>query len=663
LNDVKNGKLTLLTLAAAVIFFAAPARAERISASHITALEGSASLISEANGRTEAEVNLPLVAGDQVVTHAGARVEIELADGNRIQIAGETQVRLGTLAGEEGSEATESTVVLVEGTLAAESVASDENRALRIDTPEASIYLPHQAQVRINLEPHRGTAVIVRQGSADVKMPAGSRTVEAGSYLLVNDGQEPEVAQGTFSRDRFDVWVADRTQTMLQAYNSTSSRYVDRDYSGDVSDLDNYGSWDYSETYGGNVWRPTVADGWSPYSDGSWYYTPAGASWVSYEPWGWFPYHYGNWFFDAGFGSWCWTPAYIYAPAWVYWCYAPSYVGWCPIGYYSFYGPYWGSWGWHSLRSAGYVAVTGVFNPVHVDFHRGWNFVKLPSFGGRLDRGSVLPGSAVAARLGKSVAITSQPVRTTVSGRGISGGEALRSFAQSAPQKIGSESLPTRSAILEPYLGRQKTLPPATVMALRDAHVTRVDAPSRSLEGPGSGRLPGAGNRADLAPRPAPLSGGLGSTVSLPREETWRGGPARKTNPAPGRSFSSSPQPRANSGPAWRSYSRTPVAPPPTPKTRQETADSWRVRPGTPPAQRVIDGVDRGRAVPLPRAERTFEQPRRAEPAPRAEPRYTPQPRSEPRSAPAPHAREFSAPHSSPPPASHGSPPPPRSPR
>ena len=61
-----------------------------------------------------------------------------------------------------------------------------------------------------------------------------------------------------------------------------------------------------------------MAVGWTPYSYGSWYYTPIGLSWWSYDPWGWYPHHYGNWFFDVGWNSWCWSPGYVYSPAWVY---------------------------------------------------------------------------------------------------------------------------------------------------------------------------------------------------------------------------------------------------------------------------------------------------------------------------------------------------------
>ena len=97
-------------------------------------------------------------------------------------------------------------------------------------------------------------------------------------------------------------------------------------------------------TYSSYVWRPNVGAGWTPYSNGSWYYTPAGLTWWSYDPWGWYPFHYGNWFFDTGWNSWCWSPGYVYSPAWVYWGYTSGYVGWCPLGWYGFYSPWWNTY-------------------------------------------------------------------------------------------------------------------------------------------------------------------------------------------------------------------------------------------------------------------------------------------------------------------------------
>ncbi|HWC65710.1 MAG TPA: DUF6600 domain-containing protein, partial [Thermoanaerobaculia bacterium] len=641
-----RGFRSLLPGLAALVVAAAPARAQRTGYAHVTDVDGSGSVLSDANGRTDIQLNLPLAEGDQLVTNAGGRAEIELADGNRIQVAGESRIRLDALAGEEGSDAAESAISLDEGSVAVESGTFSDSRAFRVDTPDASVYVPSQAQARINLDPHHGTAVIVRRGSVDVQTRSGPLTAEAGQYLLVQGDEQPELARGTFSRDRFDMWVAERTETTLQAYNSVSARYVDGDdYDQDVASLDDYGSWDYSPTYDTQVWRPNVGADWSPYSDGYWYWTPAGVSWVSSERWGWFPHHFGNWFFDAAFGSWCWSPAFVYSPAWVYWSYASDWVGWCPIGYYSYYAPYasyWGGYGgWHSGL---YFSVSGLFDRGRVDWRRGWSFVGAQKFGSRFDRRSVLPGSSVASRLGTRVAITSDPLRVPlVSGRG-SAATAIRSYARTAPAVIARQTSPDRSAALTPFLGRQATLPASTVRTLQDTQLARVNPAARRLEGPGAARL--AGGSRTVASRALPsgsrsLAGGAFANPGASRSESWRSPGRSSIASSPrsgslsgGRSISPRPAPRSEgTSSSWRDRAESPrmtsrsgafgdgnarsfsrsapssgswrerspavsprgYTPPRSGRFESAPSDSWRLRANTPPAQRVIEGIDRGR--------------------------------------------------------------------
>ncbi len=236
--------------------------------------------------------------------------------------------------------------------------------------------------MRVNADVRRGSSVVVRAGSVEVRTPAGSYTVRAGNYLLVQGDQEPEIARGSFSRDRFDLWASDRLETTVDAPQSASSTYVDEEYAGDVQALDGYGDWDYNSTYSSYVWRPHVDAGWQPYSYGTWYSTPVGLTWWSWDPWGWYPFHYGNWFFDAGWNSWCWSPGYVYSPAWVYWGYTDGYFGWCPTGWYGGYSPWWNTYyrniGWG--RSSLAFAINGRFSTRQVDF-RGWNFTGVNNLG------------------------------------------------------------------------------------------------------------------------------------------------------------------------------------------------------------------------------------------------------------------------------------------
>jgi hypothetical protein len=90
-----------------------------------------------------------------------------------------------------------------------------------------------------------------------------------------------------------------------------------------------HGTWDDIPTYG-RVWRPSVAYGWAPYSDGQWVWTAYGWTWVSYEPWAW-TFHYGRWALAPSYG-WVWVPGRVWGPAWVDWVYDDGYVGWAPLG-------------------------------------------------------------------------------------------------------------------------------------------------------------------------------------------------------------------------------------------------------------------------------------------------------------------------------------------
>lgn len=93
--------------------------------------------------------------------------------------------------------------------------------------------------------------------------------------------------------------------------------------------LDPYGSW-VNLPGRGDVWRPTVAYTWAPYTEGEWTWTDRGWMWLSDEPFGWIVYHYGNWDYEPGMG-WVWVPGYDWFPARVRWYVSDQYVGWAPL--------------------------------------------------------------------------------------------------------------------------------------------------------------------------------------------------------------------------------------------------------------------------------------------------------------------------------------------
>jgi hypothetical protein len=695
----------LVGLAASV----ALGQTERRSAySYVRETSGDVTVISGLNGTVEARRNLPISPGDEVRTDDPGRAEIALADGNVLHVGGGTSVQFVSLYGQQGSNDEVSALSLKQGSILLSVIGSDEKAVPRIDTEDVAVYTNAGARVRVNADPRRGTAVVVRAGSVEVRSPAGSYTVRAGNYLLAHGEEEPEIARGSFSRDRFDSWAADRLQATYDAPRNAASQYVGEDYASDVASLDGNGNWDYNSSYSTYVWRPSVSVGWTPYSNGSWYYTPAGLTWWSSDSWGWYPFHYGNWFFDSGWNSWCWAPGSVYSPAWVYWGYTPSYVGWCPLGWYGGFSPWWDNYyrGTSYPRSSLAFAINGNFSTRRVDL-RGWNFTGASGFGAARGRIDVVPGTRVADRLGGRIAISSRPI-VVPARAGVAVRDSLRDYVREAPRVIErAAGRDTKS--LEPVLARDRELPRDSVEALRGRTVV---AERGRLSGPGA---------MDLAPRGATVverGRGAVQIESTRRTETDRttGGTALRddgrapaspsidrpathpesrrmdthTEPAqawrgrpnveqPGRSTSEAarPQTGTHASEAWRGSPRAtqPQAGVPPAARRfesdQQPVDNWRSREQVPPARRVIEGAVPGRRSPEPGAapQRSYESaPREAplaphggaarpverapapmQPAPRQQPQAPQAAPAPPRSAPPPSHSAPSAPRPAPP--------------
>ncbi len=623
------GSVAGVAIASALLLCAGTASAQetvdRSGYSYIRSMAGEARVASRLNGEVEARTNMPISVGDEMTVSGGGRVEIGLADGNDLFLGGGSRVSFESLSGQQGENDQFSAVRVQEGDVALVAEGSGENEIPRIDTEDATVYLAAGARVRVNSDPRRGTVVIGRAGSAEVRTPAGTYTVRAGQYLMVRGDEEAERGNGTFSRDRFDIWIADRLETTDEAH-VTAARYVNEDYASDVASLDEYGDWQYDSTYGGDVWSPRVDADWSPYSNGTWYYTNAGLTWWPFDPWGWFPFHYGNWFFSAGWNRWCWAPAYVYSPAWVYWGFSSGFVGWCPIGYYSFFSPWWDNyyrrWGF-GARSNLYFSLHGNFPTRRVDF-RGWNFTGSGSFGTRFGRMDVIPGSRIGGRLGSQVAISSRPIVVNPREGGVQ--NAIRSFVREAPRTIERTAGPG-SDRLAPVLARERTLPADTVSALRERTVVadrgRLSGPAAAELAPRGALVDRSRNLGTLSPRePVAADRGRGqpdrgATTVLPgrgrspqtaersptigersqpqsriaprqsAEESWRG---RVTRPGEGSSASPRAIPRSDR------IEGAPAAPAPR-------SESWRSRSELPPARRMVDGAVPQRRAPEARPE------------------------------------------------------------
>ncbi len=341
--------LGLLTLTAL------PATAESRDGSYgyFRVIEGSATLMQSSGGsgsntdRQPAEVNQPVLAGDRIWVPERSRVEIVLADRNILRLDGGSEVILEQLAASPDGEDPATVIRLQDGNILL-TVTTDSlgDQLPRVDTPNATIYTQHFGTYRITATDSRFTELTIRRGKAEVVTDRGSQIVKADEVAFVEGERSADIeVESAASFDALERW-ADKLEG--------EGRYADNDYIDDdlryqAAPLARHGSW---IQHGGRAyWRPRVEVGWRPYWQGRWAYTPAGLTWVSYEPWGWVPYHYGSWDYLPNYG-WAWAPGRQWAPAHVYWYWGPSYAGWCPTGYYtSFYRnryPYFrsGVYGW-----------------------------------------------------------------------------------------------------------------------------------------------------------------------------------------------------------------------------------------------------------------------------------------------------------------------------
>ncbi|HYP26218.1 MAG TPA: DUF6600 domain-containing protein [Blastocatellia bacterium] len=290
--------------------------------------------------------NLPLLAGDQIYTGAGARAEVQLGRGAYLRLSEKTALTISDLSENSAQfEITEGiAVVRLDKSLSSLS-------RFEVDTPNSALLLERDGIYRINVRGDEDSEVIVRRGAAEVTTVDGTFKLREGNRLSVDTSEtgKLEIVADT-SLDDWDRWSYDRDNAIDTSIASASPDYVNQyestyDSFYGASELSNYGTWTSVSSYG-HCWVPRVGSGWAPYRDGQWLWVPAiGWTWLSNEPWGWAPYHYGRWVY-AGRLGWVWSPGfrsnyyyghsyYRWRPALVSFFYCPTprgnYVGWYPL--------------------------------------------------------------------------------------------------------------------------------------------------------------------------------------------------------------------------------------------------------------------------------------------------------------------------------------------
>jgi hypothetical protein len=348
-------------------------------------LDGDASFYRPgAEDWSEAEVNMPLAAGDELYTADGANLEVQIGERAYLRAGEETQLGLDSL------EPDYLQLRVSEGQVSLDLRTLKASQTFEIATPNAAFTVERSGYYRVEVADDTTTFTTRRGGRASVTPARGATgTIAPSEQVVISGNQAPQLeTYAAPELDGWDRWNYARTDGQLDA---VSARYVPGGVYG-VDDLDHWGDWRVVPTYGA-IWVPRgVAAGWAPYSAGRWLYDPYyGWTWVDAAPWGWAPYHHGRWVYVSGYWGWAPGPLVVrpyYAPALVAFFGGSGarvrvsagvpfpYIGWVALGWGEPLVPWWGPRGcrgvprWGGWGGPRYVNKVVVHKTIHVhDIH------------------------------------------------------------------------------------------------------------------------------------------------------------------------------------------------------------------------------------------------------------------------------------------------------
>src|SRR6266704_3022581 len=246
----------------------------------------------------DASLNYPLTTGDHIWSDDDGRAEVSL---------GSTAIRLAryTAVGFLDLDDHTSQLRLSPGSVQVRLRNLEEDDSFEIDTPNGAISLLRPGSYVVDVDSTGDTTIVtVRRGEAEVTAAGSSFSVRSDqAATLVGTDWPTYDVHDPLAPDEWEDWCASRDR---RADNARSASYVSRDMPG-YEDLDDYGDWRVTPTYGA-VWVPRgVVGGWAPYRYGHWAWVePWGWTWIDDAPRGFAPFHYGRWVYWQG--GWGWVP-------------------------------------------------------------------------------------------------------------------------------------------------------------------------------------------------------------------------------------------------------------------------------------------------------------------------------------------------------------------
>jgi len=609
---------------------------------------------------TEAQVNTPLAAGDELSTGPGANLELQV--GGRAYVRAGEEAQLGLTA----LEPDYLRLRLAAGTAALDLRELPSGQTLEINTPNAAFTIERPGYYRVEVESGSTKFISRRGGRATMATETGlPEPIGASEQVVITGTDAPVVATYAAPEiDEWDRWNYGRTDEKIAA---ASSRYVPAGVYG-VDDLDRNGDWQVAPTYGA-VWVPRVAVGWAPYSAGTWVADPYyGWTWVDDAPWGWAPFHYGRWVYVNSY--WAWSPGPriarpYYSPALVAFYSSPSVsvsvsfgvpsFGWVALGWGEPVVPWWGPrgcrgvarWsGWGGphfvnnvvVHNNHYVNVNNIHRYEHAGRRGAMVAVDRERFGrghvrnarhARFDADRLAPvrGGELGVRPGRRSLVASdrrgaRPSREVLERRVVTRRDPTRRDSAAVDARGRSRAQPREARTGDPQRDRARGAPGSDLRQGRNApppvRVARAETSERrsSVSSRARGRSDASRERA-APPAQQRVERGRRESAA-PRERVQQSAPRRgrtaesravapptreraSQQRAPDRRASRSAAPRSQAEP--RSAPRREARPRSQPQAEPRTAPRREARPRSQPrAERAAPAQRRERAAP--RAER-----------------------------------------------------------
>ena len=305
-----------------LMVFPAWIAAGNIPYGHISYFEGDVQ-INRLDGQIDnAVINMPLVAGDLIVTGQNGRVEFQFDNGTIFRLDRYTELKLITvLAPSLTSKWKITTLDLLRG----QSYSINHSYRLemfQVTTPKAAVYLKNSSTTVITVNDDGETLVACDRGSAKVMFGRGiqalkEETVRSGRGFRVT-GNDLIVADERHDAE-FWAWNKKINKDFEDLHFGISNvpKVIYRYSPGLVHWAEKwsttFGEWIYNDLFG-YVWKPAAeifADR-RPFFNADYIRINGQLFLVPQQAWGWAPAYMGTWHW-SGRSGWIWIPGEVFS--------------------------------------------------------------------------------------------------------------------------------------------------------------------------------------------------------------------------------------------------------------------------------------------------------------------------------------------------------------